>query len=284
MSRIAQLESQFTELGIDYSLPEFYNHSNFIREEQHNPNLLWDYADFVLNRNYSPEYELAALNAIPKIVQFLFDALVRDGRLGACLDACLAASKILERYGFWNVIQTGSLTIHVPNANSRKVRHWAELRLPTNPAKVGHAWIVAPPFKIIDFTVTRQQENQDLGHLLSPFIIATETDAVEGVSFDDMVDPELRSVYLTMNGRLPTIHEVMKQVPAFAEYMGRFRPSSVKDRTATLNYFPCRPTAAEESLDNHTGHCFSNRRTPEVLRDLSSAIGAPEQIGYVPKS
>lgn len=280
MSRQFQIESLFSTLEIDIAHPEFYNLPRFREEESRNPKLLWEYADYVISRSYSEEYVARAVYAVPKIIEFLFHALVQDGRLGACLDASLTASKILERYGFWNVIQTGSLTVNVPGAAQRKVRHWAELRLPNNPAKVGHAWLVVPPFKIVDFTASRQQENEDLQSLLSPFILAIETDEVEGVSFDDMIDLDLKRWYLRMNGRLPTIHEIMKQVPDFAEYMTRFRPASVRDGSATLKYFPCRPTAAEEKFEDHTGHCFSGRRTPEVLRDLAASIGTPAEIGW----
>lgn len=281
MSRQLQLESYFSKLGIDFARPEFYNQPRFREEEARNPKLLWEYADYVMSRSYSKEYLAKAAYAVPKIIQFLSDALVQDGRLGACLDASLAASKILERYGFWNTIQTGSLTINVPRAERRKTRHWAELRLPNNPSKVGHAWLVVPPYKIVDFTASRQQENEDLQSLLSPIILATVTDEVEGVSLEDMVDVDLTRWYLRMNGRLPSIHEVMKRVPEFAEYMRRFRPISVQDGTATLKYFPCRPTAAEEKLEDHTGHCFSGRRTPDVLRDLTVSIGAPDEIGWL---
>lgn len=282
MDKGEKLEALFAELGIECGRPEFYNHSRFQAEEQRNPKFLWEYADYVVQRHYSSDYLESAKAAVPKIIQYLFDALVEDGRLGACLDASLAASKILEQYGFWNTIQTGSLTIEVPEAKTRKIRHWAELRLPENPAKVGHAWLVVPPFRILDFTASRQQENEDLQSLLSPFTMATETGGVEGVSLEDMVDSDVLMSYRIHGGRLPTIHQVMRQVPDIAEYMGRFRPCSVRDGTATLMYFPCRPTAAEEAFEDHTGHCFSGRRTPEVFRDLCKAIGSPKEIGYEP--
>ena len=112
--------------------------------------------------------------------------------------------------------------------------------------------------------------------------MAVETGGVEGVSLEDMVDSDILQQYLRSNSRLPTIHQVMKQVPEFAEYMGRFSPCSIKDGEATLKYFPCRPIAAEENFEDHTGHCFSGRRTPEVFRDLVAAIGSPEEIGFGP--
>ncbi|WLD14361.1 hypothetical protein [Planctellipticum variicoloris] len=279
MNRPAELEKLFQDHSIDYIAPEFYNHPAFLAAERKNPEFLWEYADYVRSRHYPEEYVRKATDAVPRIVQFLFDALVEDGRLGACLDVSLATSKILEQYGFWNAIQTGSLTADLSHAKSRKTRHWAQLMPPGRDAKVGHAWLVVPPFIHIDLTVTRQQENDDMRELLPPYIITKEVGSVEGVSFEDMVDPELKALWFQQTGFVPTIHEVMKQNPAVARYMTRFRPFSVQLGTSTLKYFPCHPTAAEETFEKHTGHCFSGRRTPEVFEDLVRAVGMPEEIG-----
>lgn len=285
MSKLDELETLFLKRGIPTDSPEFYNNKNFRIAEGLSDRFFWNFAEYVCARQYSLEYLARAEATIPLIIQFLFEALKKDGRLGACLDASLATAKILEKYGFWTLIQTGSLTIQVPNATHRPTRHWAELRLPSNPAKVGHAWLVVPPFKTIDLTVTRQEENEDLVDHLPAFIIAKEVEEVEGVSLEDMMDRPLRNAILRSSGNLPSIQEVMKnQVPEFAAYMRRFRPSAVKAGSATLKYFPCRPTAAEESFEKHTGNCFSGRSTPEIFGDLVRAIGSPEDIGYLPSS
>jgi hypothetical protein len=281
MSRQAELEKLFRELSIDYSAPEFYNQPAFLTAERKNPEILWEYADYVRSRHYPEEYVQKATEAVPRIVQFLFEALVEDGRLGACLDVSLATSKILEKYGFWNTIQTGSLTADLPDAKTRKTRYWAQFMPPGRDAKVGHAWLVVPPFIHVDLTVTRQQENEDMRELLPPFIITSEVGPVQGVSLEDMIDPELRVLWLRQMGRFPTIHELMKQNEVVARYMTRFNPFSVKVGAATLKYFPCRPTAAEEPFEKHTGHCFSGRSTPEVYEELVRVVGTPKEIGAI---
>ncbi len=195
MDNVSKLEQLFRGLAIDFSAPEFYNHPEFLAAETKNPEFLWEYADYVRSRSYSEEYILKASGSVPGIVQFLFDALFADGRLGACLDISLAASKILEKYGFWNVIQTGSLTAELPNARSRKIRRRPEFMPPGRNAKGGHAWLVVPPFIHVVLTVTRQQENEDMRDLLPPFIITTEVGLVEGVRLEDMADPALMALW-----------------------------------------------------------------------------------------
>jgi hypothetical protein len=282
MDKIAQLEKRFADLSIDYSKPEFYNNPKFVAHEQRNPEFLWEYTDYVVSREYPAEYVEKAEIAVPKIVGYLYEELVKDGRLGACLDVSLAASKILEKYGFWNTIQTGSFTAELPDAPRRKIRHWPEFMVPGEKSKVGHAWLVAPPFKHIDLAVSRQEQNEDMRPFVSPYVIAKEIGGVEGVSFDDMVDPDLKNLWLRQTGTLPSIQDIMKHNENVARYMTRFRPFSVKDGRSMLKYFPCRPTAALEKFEDHTGHCFSGRRTPKVFSDMIAAIGSPEEIGYGP--
>jgi len=123
MDKQFQLEALFREHSIDCTTLEFYNNPEFVAAETKAPEFLWEYADYFRTRNYPDNYVKKASESIPKIVQFLFDALVADGRLGACPDISLATSKILEKYGFWNSIQTGSLTAELPNACTRQIRH-----------------------------------------------------------------------------------------------------------------------------------------------------------------
>jgi len=281
---IEQLEQKFAALGLNSAKLEFYNTPGFLKEERRNPELLWDYEEFVLKRRYSPEYEARARHTIPKIVDYLFNQLVRDGRLGACLDACLSACKMLERYGFWNIIQTGSFTAVLPDAPTRKIRYWPEFTPQGGKAKIGHAWLIAPPFKIVELTVTRQEQNEDLRSILPPYVIATDVGPVEGVSFEDMVDVDLKAQWMRQRLPIPSIHELMVHNKPVARHLTRFRPFSVTCGTATLKYFPVRPTLPEETFEDQKAHCWSGRQTSEMFRDLVTAIGSPEEIGFVPQN
>ena len=278
---IEQLEQKFAALGLDTSKLEFYNAPGFLNEERCHPELLWDYEEFVIKRKYPPEYEARARQAIPKILDHLFNELVRDGRLGACLDVCLSACKILERYGFWNIVQTGSFTSVLPDAPTRKIRYWPEFAPQGSKASVGHAWLIAPPFKLIDLTLTRHEQNEDMRTMLPSYIIATEVGQVEGVSFEDMVDIDLKAQWTRQKLPIPSIHELMKHNEPVSRHLTRFHPFSVTHGTATLKYFPVRPTLPEEKFEDQKAHCWSGRQTSEMFRDLASEVGSPEEIGFI---
>lgn len=280
---IEQLDHKFASLGLDTTKLEFYNDAAFLNEERRHPELLWDYEEFVLKRRYSSDYDARARQTIPRMVDYLFNELVRDGRLGACLDACLSACKILERYGFWNVVQAGSFTAELPDAPSRKIRYWPEFAPQGSNVKVGHAWLVVPPFKLIDLTLTRQEQNEDLRTMLPSYLIATDVGPVEGVSFEDMVDIDLKTQWIQRGLPLPSIQQLMAQNKPVARHLTRFRPFSVKHGTATLKYFPVRPALPEEKFEDQKAHCWSGRQTSEMFRDLAAAIGSPEEIGVLPK-
>jgi len=41
---------------------------------------------------------------------------------------------------------------------------------------------------------------------------------------------------------------------------------------AALKYFTCMVTAPMEPFEEHTGHCFSGRKTEQVFEDLRTAL------------
>jgi len=152
---------------------------------------------------------------------------------------------------------------------------------PESEAKVGYAWIIAPPFVHIDLTVTRQKQNEDIREFMPLYIITKDVGPAAGVRLEDMADSDWMSFWMRRSGSMPTIHELMNQNEKVARYMTRFRPFSVSVGSATLKNFPCRHTAAQEAFEKHTGHCFSGRTTPAVLKDMVAVIGTPEEIGFL---
>jgi hypothetical protein len=278
MSRQSELEAMFRQRSIDYSDPEFYNLPSFIEAEQSDPKMLWEYADYVRTRLYSKRYVDKAREIVPLIVDFLYHQLIEDGRLGACLDMSLSASKIFEQLGYWCSIQVGSLTLEIPTAPNRKIRHWADFMISESPAKVGHAWLIVPPFAHIDITITRQKENDDLVAFIPSYVIVDKVEPLAGVRFEDVVDIDLANAWMRQFGELPTIGMVMKENPDVARYLSRFRPFSVTLDKATLKYFPCRTTAAQERFHEMKGHCFSGRSTREVFEDLIKKLGPVKEL------
>ena len=56
-SRLAELEKMFSERGIDFDAPGFYDHANFTRYEQADPQFLETYGEYVVHRHRTLGYE-----------------------------------------------------------------------------------------------------------------------------------------------------------------------------------------------------------------------------------
>lgn len=279
MPRVDELEAEFDGLGIDYSHPEFYNSEGFRRAEAKDSELMVAYAEYVKTRSYSAAYLERARETVPKIVAFLHEELLKDGRLGACIDASLAASKILEQYGFWTTIEAGSLTLEFED--ERPSRYFAQMMVPGNTAKVGHAWLHVPPFRLVDLTITRQARNEDIAKMMGGPLLAEKVGDVAGVTIHDMVDQDLQAEWKKRLGRIPRIEEVMVSQQATADTIRRLGAFSVRKKGLTLKYFPCLATALEETFEQCTTHCFSGKSAVEIFEELAGIVGRPAEVGAI---
>lgn len=143
--------------GISTANPGFFDQPAFRAAEEGDPEYLCNYARFIDARHYTPEYLDRARREIPEIAEPLHQALKRDGRLGACIDLSMVLSRILEREGFWNYMVSGCLTQTFPSKYGFPPRYiWAVDR---GNAKAPHVWVVAPPFLVVDLTVSMQRGN-----------------------------------------------------------------------------------------------------------------------------
>lgn len=79
---------------------------------------------------------------------------------GSCIVASTVLPRMLDRLGVWSYGVLGSTTIEVP---SRGI--WRGLsrqdRIDFEGAELGHAWIVAPPFVVLDPTMSLQRWHGD---------------------------------------------------------------------------------------------------------------------------
>jgi len=87
LSSLEEIHQELTDKQIPFSAPAFYDHPNFLTAEQDDSDYLRIYALFVQKRQYSEEYLRRAEEEIVLIASILYEELVRDGKLGACVDA-----------------------------------------------------------------------------------------------------------------------------------------------------------------------------------------------------
>lgn len=194
---IKKIERDFVARGIPVKEPGFCDHEAFLAVEKTNPEYLNNYAKFVLRREYDEDYLARARAEIPVIVQSLHQELLADGRKGACVDASGVLSRILDRVGYWNFVVKGSLTIDYPKTSAVD-RHyfWS---FDEGNFEAGHAWVVAPPFSVIDFTIQQQEHTLAKESELLPAIVVAEKVARCEASIEDLAAPFVRA-YLASSG------------------------------------------------------------------------------------
>ena len=115
------------------------------------------YADFVVTREQS-EAEKQRVREVVRVATAAIAAAPRENLRGQCVTLACSLVRILERYGCWAFPMTGSARVRFP-PESRLETRYLRIGDPSNvPGLVdGHAWVVAPPFDLIDASLRFQR-------------------------------------------------------------------------------------------------------------------------------
>lgn len=272
------LPERFRALGIDFSKPGFYDTPAFAAAEQRDPAFLAKYADFVDARAMTPDEVSRAREIVPKAAQFLFERLAQAQHLDACANASMALSRFLERQGVWNYVVKGALTVSFDAATGLAPVHIAPLWLKrtTHPESfVGHAWVCAPPFRIVDVTVALQRPYTPAARsILGDFFVATETVQPATAEADDLFDPDAVADFRRLTGSGPTLRDVIKVNPRLLDKIKRYGAFLVRRDRVELKYVGYDMTASGEPLENPTAQTLAGKRPIEHYGDFVATLGA----------
>ena len=254
--------------GLSIDKPGFYDHPLFIRAEQAQPGYINTYARYVRDQAYSEAY----LNRSEAVIQAAAAALSRevqaDGRSNLCVTASKVLSKILEREKVWNYIVVGAFSVSI-RIDGRWHTH-SFYPFDVRPVDAAHAWVVAPPFHIIDLTLRQQRYPGPAAAYLPGRLLTTYTFG------GDIAAREVCAPALLMGLRLKgfTDDDVLDQAFAsFKHFSTIFPPEVVQEASATLKYIPTRVITPEGDLDQLRTLSI-NGASPEVIyQRLRSRIG-----------
>jgi hypothetical protein len=261
-STLPELEREFSLRKINTESVGFYDEPNFLIAERRSPAYLENYAAYVELKNYSDTYIKKAAKEIPFIAQLLHTELVKDGRLGACVDTSLVLGRILEHEGFWNYLVKGSLTIKFPTEAKLENRYfWS---IDTTQFAAAHAWVVAPPFNIIDITVKQQPFFKGEEKWLPPFVIHSDYKSCN-INEDDIISPEARMI-MKMQGMKGALLPHTKD--NFGAFIRVFKPNLVEIESLTLKYMPAGISAPDEPLARITSLNLSGKLGFEIYDEL----------------
>lgn len=169
MVTIDDIVELFEQHNIDMRNPGFYDNINFMKIEQIDPSFLINYASFVQFNKYSNEYFEFVKAKVPAIVNMIYDRFNKEN--GKCIDLSNILLKLIEKEGIWAYMVKGSVQIIFPKKFNIDKKYFYSIDI--GDFMAGHAWIVAPPYQIIDLTLKHQSYKCGEEKYLPDYIIST---------------------------------------------------------------------------------------------------------------
>ena len=166
-----QLTDLFHKHGIDCSKPGFCDDPNFLKLEQKDPRFLENYALYVQSKCYEADYLEKAERAIRICAEKLYDAISKDGRLGACVDASTMLSRMLDELGIWSYVTNSTVKTSFPkNTGIKPIWFWVPHQ--GSGMAAAHSVVVAPPFEIVDLTLKMQPYESGVAQHIPEIVFA----------------------------------------------------------------------------------------------------------------
>lgn len=242
------LIKDFESRNIPFDTPGFYDHPNFIQVEEKNASFLCNYAKFVHERPRQEEYDKFVQHSVPIVANTYQQKLIgANAKPDTSIPALI--SKALEKIGIWNYVVKGSLLIDFPHDSGIDTKHfWSIVESGFTTA---HAWVVAPPFYVIDIILNLHNFTEDESDFI-PDVIYSEASKIIKPEVEDIISPE--ACQKVKNHNLPR-----------SEYFAVLSPQTEK----FINIFPSRQVIADKIKINYIPVCefaadlpFEQMRTP----------------------
>ena len=257
------LAQEFSRLGISTNSPGFYDHPSFLEREKIQSDFLELYASYVEKRHYELDYLEYSRGVIGKSAEILHKELARDGRLGACIDTSMVLSRILEREGVWNYCAKGALTLEFPSQSGiPNLYLWP---VDKGEFQAAHAWLVAPPFLLVDIAIKYQPYKHDVTEYLPNMVIVEEAQQSRP-SEDDLFSPYARAHFQKQG--VPRGLLVAKVIPRLPRFWSVFPPRKIDMGNARIKYTPTGISASDRPLEEITSLMLSGKTGIEIYRDL----------------
>jgi hypothetical protein len=242
------VQGRLRELGIDTSRFGFYDSEPFLRVEKADPEVLEQYARWVMLRPRDPVYEAHARDIVPRLATLMAETLRSEGMHGGCFAAAGMMSRMLDRLGVWSFGVHGCLTLEV------KSRGWwlgfAKCDdVDFEDGMPGHSWVVAPPYSIVDASLMLQRLDGDPMQPLVPASLLCDTNfKLVRPDITDVVADRVREYYAARERRYdPQLHYRLE--PRLRQFGQTFPAMEVAVGELQLRYVPTAIRLTDVSLD-----------------------------------
>ncbi|MFQ5568365.1 MAG: hypothetical protein ACE5G0_01745 [Rhodothermales bacterium] len=245
--------------GLPIHSPGFYDHPRYVRAEQAKPGYITTYARYVRDKFYNTPYLDRSEAVVRAAASVVSDEIREDGRSNLCVAACKVLAKMLEREGVWNYIVVGGCSVSFHIGPRQLTRSFFPFDV--RPVDAAHAWVVAPPFRIIDLTL-RQQRYPGPAHAYVPEQVLARRTSTDTVDAHEVCAPALLRG-LRLNG-LEDDDILDRLLAPFKHCISVFPPEVVHADSAAVKYVPIRIITPEGDLDR-LRRLRINGKTPERL-------------------
>jgi hypothetical protein len=236
---------------------------------------LRNYARWVSFRPRDRSYDARVRDVVPRLSGIVAEVFTRDSMEGGCVAASGMICRMLDRLGIWSFGVTGSLTLEV-----ERYRLWRGLQFMDDPdfpgAALGHAWVIAPPYRIVDGTIALQRWT---GDPIAPFIPAYLAIESEGKVIrpvvGDVVSARARAKFEALEGRRdPNLHyRLQANLAAFGK---DFPALEVSKSDLKLRYVPMAINLTNVPLEQINVEGQVGRPAIEIWEDyVASAFKMP---------
>lgn len=202
-SRIARqhelLTADFRASGIDPDRFGFYDQPAFLARERICPDYIARYAEWVLTRPISSAYDAHARATVPKLAHLISASFATCDARGRCLAATAMVTQMLDQLQVWSFGLVGSVVIEASAQGLRRSIHTIALK--GGPRGIaGHAWVVAPPFLIVDASLALQHWDSAIAPLIPDVVLAGVQAPIVHARVEDCVSDRVRELFAQAEG------------------------------------------------------------------------------------
>lgn len=245
------IDGRLRELGVDTTKFGFYDQPAFLAAERRDGAFLEQYALWVQSRPRTIDYDARVREIVPRLAEFLADLFEREDMQRSCVHVSSMMPRILDRLGVWSFGLKGSMIAEVAREDLWRGQSMCDI--PDFPgAELGHAWVVAPPFVIVDGTIRLQNPAGDRMNDFTPPIVAVEDAPLIKPTVDDVVSAELRAFHESREGQLDSqLHH--RLVPQLKRFGSAFPSREVRFGDLALRYVPAGVRISDVGLEEING-------------------------------
>jgi len=268
-----RLTAEFVSVSIDPTAFGFYDQPAFLAREQLDPAYLEKYAEWVATRPLDAAYEAHVRETVPKLASLVAAALTADDMQGGCIAASSMITRMLDRLGIWSFGVVGSANLDVPHLDLRRCLHTIDIKDHPD-AVLGHAWVCAPPFFIIDASLALQHWAGTLmAEFVPPVVLADASTRTVRPLVEDCVSVAVREDYAEHAGRLDSkLHHRLE--PRLASFGSHFPAREVHLGDLRVRYVPIAIRQTDVPLEFVNAGSGKGRPAIEIWNDeIAPAFG-----------